>query len=63
MKAYICKVCGYLYDIESADKDIEGNPIPFEELNETDWKCPICGTPKAFFKETYSTRPPDIPTK
>ena len=33
MRAFICSVCGYLYDNETATKDREGNPIPFEELD------------------------------
>ena len=38
---YICQICGYVYDEEK-----EG--IPFSELP-ADWKCPMCGAPKAMF--------------
>jgi len=58
MNAYICSVCGFLYDIESAEKDIENNPIPFEELDR-DWICPICGANQDIFVQTVSNRPPD----
>lgn len=61
IKPYICSVCGYLYDIESADKDIEGNFIPFEEL-EPNWVCPNCGVKSKLFIPTKSNRPPDIPS-
>jgi rubredoxin len=62
MKAYICKVCGYLYDEESAEKNVENQPTPFEELD-TDWICPGCGVSQTLFEETYSSRPPDVPAK
>lgn len=38
--AYVCSVCGYIYDGE----------VPFEELPE-DYKCPICKQPKSVFKK------------
>ncbi len=42
--------CGYIYDPDKGDK--KGN-IPkvtkFEELPD-DWKCPLCGASKKFFK-------------
>ena len=63
MKAYICTVCGYLYDDESADKNIESNVIPFEELNSEIWRCPICGVPADLFEESDSDRTPDVPSK
>ncbi|PYG89874.1 flavin reductase (DIM6/NTAB) family NADH-FMN oxidoreductase RutF [Ruminiclostridium sufflavum DSM 19573] len=39
-EGYVCSICKYQY---SGD-------IPFEELPE-DYKCPICGQPKAVFKK------------
>lgn len=60
MKAYICSVCGYLYDDESTEKNIENKPIPFQELPE-DWTCPDCGVSPDLFEETQSDRTPDVP--
>ncbi len=60
MKAYICGVCGYLYDDESAEKNQEGIIIPFEELP-TDWVCPVCSVKPDLFQETKSDRVPDFP--
>ena len=60
MNSYICSVCGFLYDIQTAQKSVEGNLIPFEELPD-DWVCPICGISQELFIPTKSTRPPDLP--
>lgn len=38
---YVCPICGYVYD-DSADQK-------WEELAD-DWKCPLCGAPKAVFR-------------
>ncbi len=62
MKAYICKVCGYLYDEETAEKDAAGKPVLFEDTN-PEWVCPVCGVGQDLFEETYSNRPKDIPVK
>ncbi|MBD3231072.1 rubredoxin [Candidatus Dependentiae bacterium] len=62
MRAYRCSVCNYLYDIQSADLDVEGNPIPFEKLPD-DWKCPICGIEPDLFIIVESDRTPDVPAK
>ncbi len=43
MKKYKCTICGYIYD-DAKEK------IKFEDLPD-DWKCPICGAPKAVFEE------------
>jgi len=61
MNAYVCSVCGYLYDNETAEKNIENNPIPFEELDDT-WMCPVCDVEQGFFKPFDSHRMPDVPT-
>ncbi len=58
MKSYICKVCGYLYDEETAEKDVSGKPVPFEEIP-PEWVCPVCGVGQDLFQETYSNRPED----
>ena len=39
---YICQICGYVYD-DAKEK------VPFEELPD-DWKCPLCGAAKSYFK-------------
>jgi len=57
--AYICPVCGLLYDEESADKSVEDTPIPFEDLD-IDWACPVCDTPAEDFKPTKSDRVADV---
>lgn len=62
MQAYICTVCGFLYDDESADVGPDGNLIPFEELD-FDWVCPSCGVKANLFEPTESTRTKDIPIK
>jgi len=42
MAIYRCEVCDYLYDEEK-----EGTT--FEDLPD-DWVCPVCGSPKSYFK-------------
>jgi len=42
MAVYKCKVCDYLYDEEK-----EG--MRFDDLPD-DWVCPVCGSPKSYFK-------------
>ena len=59
MQAYICSVCGFLYDDQTAEKNIEGVPLPFEELDD-DWICPNCGVKPGLFLPTKSDRPPNI---
>ena len=43
MKKYECTICGYIYDDAKES-------VKFEDLPD-DWKCPICGAPKAVFRE------------
>ncbi len=59
MKAYMCSVCSFLYDDETAEKNIEGNPISFEDLPD-DWECPNCGIKPDLFIEVESDRTQDI---
>ena len=40
--AYVCKVCGYVY---------EGARTSFEDLPD-DWVCPLCGVGKDQFERT-----------
>jgi rubredoxin len=60
MTAYLCTACGYLYDDETAEKNKEDRPIPFEELDET-WQCPNCGVRANEFEPVDSDRTPDAP--
>ncbi|MCB9498524.1 MAG: rubredoxin [Bacillales bacterium] len=51
MKKYVCQVCGFVYDEEQGDPANGIAPgTKFEDLPE-DWTCPVCGAPKAKFKE------------
>lgn len=59
MDAYLCSVCGYVYDEESAEKTEAGESILFKDLPE-DWVCPICGVGMDLFDPTDSDRTPDI---
>ena len=60
IQPYICAVCNYLYDDESAEKDHNNAPIPFTQLPE-EWRCPICGVSQDQFTITTSDRTPDVP--
>lgn len=60
MQAYICTVCGYVYDIQSADHNVEDKLIPFDNLDQ-DWQCPVCGVRSELFKPVESERMPDVP--
>jgi rubredoxin len=39
MQAYICTICGFLYDDESAERSPEGKLIIFQDLD-FEWVCP-----------------------
>ena len=41
MKQYVCSVCGYIHDETVGGK--------WEDLP-SDWKCPVCKHPQAFFE-------------
>ena len=42
--------CGYIYNQEKGDRKGKIPPgVKFEDLPE-DWKCPVCGASKKFFK-------------
>jgi rubredoxin len=60
MQAHICTVCGFVYDIQSADRDVEGNLILFDNLD-PDWQCPVCGVRLDLFKPIEEERLPDVP--
>jgi len=63
MQAYICTLCGFLYDDESAQLSPENKRIPFEEIDALEWICPGCGVKADLFKQTTSTRTPDVPVE
>ncbi len=49
MKKWECTLCGYVYDPEKGDPDVNIPPgTPFEELPD-DWECPDCGATKDMF--------------
>ena len=65
MKKYLCEPCGYIYDPEIGDPDVDyivlmdeiGDPdggiepgTAFEDIPD-DWVCPICGLGKDVFVE------------
>ncbi|HMK16459.1 MAG TPA: rubredoxin, partial [Methanomicrobiales archaeon] len=49
MAAWLCQVCGYVYDEEKGEP-LTGTPpgTRFGDLPE-DWKCPVCGSGKEVF--------------
>lgn len=59
MQAYLCSVCGYLYDEQSAEKTLEDTKIDFLDLD-LDWICPVCGVKPDLFEPVDSDRVPDI---
>ena len=47
--AYVCKVCGYVYDPAMGDPKRNIPPgTPFDQVPD-DWICPICNAPKSRF--------------
>ncbi len=49
---YKCSICGYVYD-EAEEA------VSFADLPE-DWKCPLCGAPKAAFEPVEETAPQEV---
>ncbi len=62
MNAYLCTVCGYVYDQLSAEKSHAGELIAFQDLPE-DWVCPTCGVSVDLFESTESDNTPDVPVE
>ncbi len=51
MRKFVCTVCGFVYDEAKGMPDAGIAPgTKWEELPES-WVCPMCGAPKALFKE------------
>lgn|GEM_PF-1664782 len=61
MNAYMCTVCGYIYNEQSAEKNIEDVVIDFENLDFSSWQCPNCGVSPDLFEPIDSEQIPDIP--
>ena len=52
MDKFECVLCGYVYDPEVGDPDLDIEPgTPFDELPE-DFVCPLCGAGKDEFEIT-----------
>ena len=47
MAAYVCEVCGYVYDEDRED-------VAFESLSD-EWTCPVCGSKKEVYKPHAET--------
>lgn len=62
MQAFVCTVCGYLYDNETAEKNLEGVSIEFRNLD-TEWTCPVCGMQQDLFEPFDSDRIRDRSTE
>jgi rubredoxin len=54
---YICTVCEWIYDDESAPT-AHGVPTPFDEIDES-WVCPNCGVNQSLFEKAEDDR--DLP--
>ncbi len=51
MIVHECTVCGFLYDAKRGSPTTGVHPgTMFDDLPK-DWKCPICGAPKAEFEK------------
>ena len=48
IEEYICSICGFIYDEESAPRSPEGIIIPFEDVD-NDFTCPNCGVNQDMF--------------
>ena len=59
MDSYMCSVCGFIYNEETAECDREGNPIPFSEVD-YDWSCPNCGASPDLFQRVEES--PEYPS-
>ena len=51
MDAYVCTVCGYVYEPANGDPDSGVDPgTSFEDIPD-DWTCPVCDVPKDQFEK------------
>lgn len=58
--AYVCSVCGFLYDNASAEKTEKHTSITFSDLPDT-WTCPGCGVKPDLFMVADSIQVPNFP--
>ena len=45
-----CTVCGYIYDVQKGEPEFNIAPGTEFELTGEKWECPICASPRKFFK-------------
>jgi rubredoxin len=48
---YVCSVCGYVYDPEIGEPDLDIAPGTAWEDLPADFACPVCGVGKELFEE------------
>lgn len=61
MKKYVCGICGYVYDEAKGIPQAGIAPGTRWEDLPGDWVCPLCGAPKAEFKEQGAAAPAKKP--
>jgi rubredoxin len=47
---YVCQICGYIYDPEAGDADLDIAPGTAWESLPEDFICPVCGVGKDQFE-------------
>ena len=48
---HVCEICGYEYDEANGEIDSGIEPgTPFEDIDEYNFYCPVCGSDKHMFK-------------
>ena len=51
MVKYVCKECGYVYDVKTGDPDNKiKSGTEFKDISK-DWVCPLCASEKEQFAE------------
>ena len=50
MKAYMCVICGFVYEEESGDPESEIEPGKRWDQIPMTWRCPDCGAGKEDFE-------------
>jgi len=51
MDKWKCTICGYIYNPSEGDPDSGIKPgTAFEDIPD-DWRCPLCGAMKKYFKK------------
>lgn len=47
---HVCEICGYVYNEADGEVDSRIEPgTPFEDIDEYDFRCPVCGSDKHMF--------------